>query len=884
MKGGGGDRSGDTGRIRAEVEEELAFHIEGRAEELEAEGWPAAAAREEAARRFGDVTEIAMRCLDLGEERVRKERRIRTLEVVRQDAVHALRTLRRNPGFTLMAVLTLALGIGATTAIFSIVDGVVFRPLPFPSSEQLMMVYETNQARGLPTDPPSAPNFLDWRAAAPSSVTQMMAWRDESRTLTDVENPEVLAAVGTTANFFGLLGVRMALGRGFAAGEDESGGARVTVLSHARWQALFGGDSAILGRVVRLDGVPYEIIGVAPPHFAIPRPDVDLWIPTDLSNEHRQSRYLGVIARLRAGVTVAEANAELDVIAQRLEALYPEENGGWRTRLIPLRDQMIERVRHALLLVFGATVFVLLITCVNVANLLLGRARERAGELAIRTALGASAARLRIQLLVESVLLALLGGASGVVLAREGVRLFLSLEPRALPRAAEVAVDLRVLAFTIATTLLAGIGFGMTPGLRVGRAPLLEMLRAAGSRGAVSGRRADLTRRALIVSEVAFSLMLLVGAGLAVRSLWNLTTLDPGYATRDILTARIDIDEGRYPLAARVQYFERLLERIRQVPGVASAGITSTTPLNPAGIDFNLPYLAEGQAPVPEEKAAEVDYRIISPGYLEAMGIRLVSGRRFEASDRAGSRNVLLVNETFARLHWPGENAVGKRVKLFYVRNTEWEIVGVIGDTRHKGLAVPVQAQVFVPLAQAEHVFGYMTVVMRGFGDVAALAEPVRQAAVSLDPAEPLWGLATMETLVGRATLRDRLAALVFSLFAMLALLLSAAGIYGVISYQVTRRTREIGVRMALGASRARVTATVVGEAMGLAALGVVCGSAVALAGTRLARGMLFGVSTTDPATFLGVALLLLAVAMLAAIVPAVRAAAVHPIAALRQQ
>jgi putative ABC transport system permease protein len=873
----------DRRAIPDDVSEEIAFHLEGRAAELVDAGWTHAEARAEAKRRFGDVAGFAAQCRSFDHERVQQERRMEILETLRQDVRYALRTLRRNPGFALLAILTLALGIGATTAIFSVVDAVVFRALPFKDSDRLVMVYETNLAKGIDKDPPSPPNFLDWQSAAPPSVADMMAWQDHAVTLTGVARPEVLSGVGVTANFFSLLGTNLQLGRGFQKGEDAPGVARVAVLSHGLWQQMFGGDPHIVGQVITLDGTPVEVVGVTSAGFAIPRTDVDVWYPADITNQHRQTRNMGVIARLVPGATAAQANKELDAIAVRLEGLYPAENGGWRTSVLPLRDQMIARVRQVLLLVLGAVGFVLLITCVNVANLLLGRATARTGELAVRAALGAGAGRLRAQLLTESVLLALAGGTLGVILADRGVRLFLALEPSALPRAAEVAVDLRVLAFTLITSLAAGVAFSLAPGFRLTRASLVSMLRDTGTRGSLGSRRSDATRRVLIVTEVALSLILLTGAGLAVRSLWNLYAVDPGYTTSGVVAARVSLDDAAYRSnPAKVRYFEELTQRIGEVAGVTHVGVTTTTPLNPTGIDFNLPYHAEGQPELPEQQSPEVDYRIISPGYLEAMGIPVVQGRAFNTTDRAGTRNVLLVNATFARLHWPGENAIGKRVKIFYIRDLEWEVVGVVGDTRHVGLDQPVRPQFFVPLAQAEMVFGYMAIVVRANGNMAEIANRIRDAAATLDPNEPLYGLESIESLVARATLRERLAAFVFSLFAVLALVLSAAGIYGVISYQVTRRTREIGIRMALGAGRGRVTATVVGEAVALTAVGVVLGLAGALAGAHLSRSLLFEVSATDPVTFIGVAVILFGIAVLAALLPALRAAAVHPIAALR--
>jgi putative ABC transport system permease protein len=869
-------------RLEREIGEELRYHVEGRASELEAEGWSPEEARREAERRFGDRARIARACAWEYDVVDRRERRTEVMRTIVQDVRYGLRMLRRNPGFALVALLTLTLGIGATTAIFSVVDGVVFRPLPFPESDRLVLIFETNSSKGLDLDEPSPPNFLDWRAAEPASFRSLAAWSDNSATLTDVDRPEVVALAMVTSNLFDVLGLRLAEGRGFMEGEDERSAVRVAVVSDGAWRRIWGAAPDLVGRTIRLDGVATQVVGITPPGFAVPRADIDVWIPIGFEGEHRQSRYLGVLGRLSPRVTPAQANAEMDGIAARLAEQYPEENGGWRTRVIPAHDQLVGDVRPMLLLVFTAVGFVLLIACVNVANLLAGRSAAREGELAVRAALGAGTGRLRAQLMTESVILGLLGGALGILLAHRGVRLFLSIEPGILPREAEVAVDGRVLAFTLGISVLAGLLFGMAPGLRFSRASLLSTLGDAGRRS-VGARSGSLTRRSLIVTEVALALVLLVGAGLAVRSLLALRAVKTGYDTEGIIAARVNVEGERYASsAARLTYFDELTRRLAELPGVAHVGVTSTLPLTPAGIDFNLPYVAEGDPMVGEQEAEEVDYRIASPGYFRAMGIPLVKGRGFDDRDRADGKRVLLVNETFAKLHWPGEEPVGRTVRVFYVQDTDWEVAGVVGDTRHAGLSVPVQAQIFVPLAQAEYLFGFMTIVVRRAGAAPGLEDRIRDVGLALDAQEPLYSLETMESLVARATAPDRMAAFVFALFAVLALALSVAGIYGVISYQVTRRTREIGVRMALGAAPASVVATVVGEAALLAALGITIGAAGAFAGTRMARNHLFGVSATDPLTFFGVSMLLFLIAILAALVPAARAARIPPVTALR--
>jgi predicted permease len=611
-----------------------------------------------------------------------------------------------------------------------------------------------------------------------------------------------------------------------------------------------------------------------------------VWFPVNFADPsyHRQTRYMTVLGRLRQGVTIAEASAEMDAIAVRLEQQYPESNTGWRVRLVDAREQVVGDARTVLLLVLAAVGFVLLLACVNVANLLLGRATARGGELAVRAALGASRGRLRAQLVAESVVLGSVAGVIGVGIAYAALRAFLLLEPEAVPRAAEVGIDGRILVFAFFASLATGIFFGLVPAARALGDDLSATLRE-GSGRTIGGRAKEKARRLLIVSEVALALVLVVGAGLALRSLARLRALDPGYQTEHVLAARVSLGGSRYqPREPKLQYFETLVERIGQLPGVGSAAITSTLPLDPAGIDFDLGYHAEGHPVVGEERAEQVAYRIVSPGLIEALGIELLRGRDFNSFDRPASTPVLLVNRAFAERHWPGQDAIGKRVLLYYVQNREYEVVGLVDDTRHRSLASPPAEQVFVPLSQAEVLFGYMTVVVRTRGEAPGLEEQIREVAIEMDATEPLYDLQTLETLRGRATARERLAAIVFAAFALLAIVLSAAGIYGVISYQVARRTREIGVRMALGAGRGSVVARVVGEAVGLAAAGVAIGLVVALLATRSAATFLFGISATDPVTFAGTAALLMAVAVLAALLPALRAASIHPLQALRYE
>jgi putative ABC transport system permease protein len=586
---------------------------------------------------------------------------------------------------------------------------------------------------------------------------------------------------------------------------------------------------------------------------------------------------------------MAVAQTELQAIGERLRVAYPEANAAFTPYLVSAREQLVGRAGTALVIVFAAVGFVLLLACTNVANLVLGRSAARGPEIAVRASLGAGRGRLRMQLLTENAVLGVLGGSLGIGIAWAGVTLFLRLAPSTLPRVEEIAMNWRVLAFALVTSVATGLMLGAVPAARAAGAGLTDVLREGGLRG-TGNRRSELTRRILVVSEVALSLMLLIGAGLAIRSLARLRSIDPGFATDNVYVTRVNLGGQEYgagrPLleanALKINYFNALLERIRSLPGVRTAGATSTLPLTPAGIDFNLPYRAEGHPLVPEGQAPQTDYRIASAGYFESMDLPLVRGRAFNEFDRSGAQRVVVLNQSFAERLWPGEDPIGKRITIYYVDDVDWEVVGVVGDTRHRSLSAAPQAQMFVPLEQAEVLFGYMTVVVRTRNAVPGLVERLRDAATAIDPNEPLYDFDTIETLLAEATEMDRIAAFVFGLFAVLALVLSAAGIYGVISYQVARRTREIGVRMALGATRGYVVSVVVAEAALLAGIGVAIGLAGASLATGIASGFLHDISARDPLTFASVSAILLSVAMVAALVPALRAASIDPLQALR--
>lgn len=875
---------GSSRHAEEEIGDEIRFHIEGRVEELVEAGWDRGDARREVLRRFGDPGRVASELRRLARGSAARRRWREAIGSILRDVRYALRGLRRNPGFTSVALLTLALGIGATTAIFSVLDAVVLRPLPFHEPDRLVLVFEQNRAQEILAEPPSPPNYADWVRES-TSFEAIAALADESYTLTSVDLPRVVEGAVVSPNLFQVLGVDAALGRTLGPGDARAGEDGRAVISHALWQEQFGGDSEIVGRTLSLNGRAAEIVGVMPPSFDVPRPEVAVWVPRDYASDlgdNRQSRYLTVIGRMKPDVTPERAAADLNRIHTRLGELYPEANRGWSVSVVPAHEYVVGDVRGILLLLFGAVGFVLLIACANVASLVLGRSTHRHREMAVRAALGAGRRRLRSQLLTESLVLGLLGGILGTGLAHLGVRFLLTLEPGLLPRAEQVGVDLRVLGFTLAVSLGTGLACGFIPGLRTPENPVKGLREGAGR---ITGMGSSLARRLLVAGEVAISVVLLAGAALLVRSFDELRRVDPGFDAEGVHVASVSLSSRTYPEnSGRVRYFGDLAERLREVPGVAEAGVTTTLPLTPSGIDFDLPYRAQGHPDLPEEQLPQGDYRIITPGALEALGIEVVRGRGLRDSDRAETSRVLLVNEAMARRLWPGEEAVGKTIEIHYITSEPWQVVGVVEDTRHQAMAALPSPQMFVPLAQADWVFNYMQVVVKEEGTVPDVREGIRDAALEVDRDFPLYALTDMETILAESLARDRFLTVLLGTFAALALILSAAGIYGVVSYQVARRTREIGVRMALGADRSGVLARTVGEALVTAGLGALVGVGGSLLLTRLLSGLLYEVSPADPLAHGGVAALLLGTAALSAFIPARRAASVDPVSALKSE
>jgi putative ABC transport system permease protein len=820
-----------------------------------------------------------------------------------QDLRYGIRMLLRSPGFTLVGVLALALGIGANTAIFSVVNAVLLRPLPYPDPDRLVLLSENFSRLGLNRISVSAPEFIDYRDRS-QSFERVAAYKYLNFNLTGVDEPERILGASVSAGLFTLLGINPSRGRAFLPEEDQPGGHPVVVLSHGLWQRRFGADPSVVGKTLRLNGNHMTVVGIMPPGFQFPA-QAELWAPIVFNDDalrQRQSRSLRVIARLKPDVTLKQAQAEMSTFARQLTQQYPDiylESNGWSITLTPLREQMVGNLRTTLLVLLGAVGFVLLIACANVANLLLARAAARQKEIAIRTALGAGRRRLVRQLLTESVLLALVGGTLGLLLALWGIDLLAALRPPGIPALVKISVDAPVLAFTILTSLLTGILFGLAPALAASKLDLNESLKEGG-RGAAGSRGRHRLGSILVISEVALALVLLIGAGLLIKGFLRLRSVDPGFNPKNVLVTWTVLSPSKYPDRTQVaDFYQTLLARIEALPGVQFVGATNDLPLS--GDNSSWGFTTEAHPrPAPGE-VLEANYRVASPNYFRAMGISLVRGRFFTEFDNESAPGAVIINETMARRFWSDEDPIGKRMKLGspdpqHTWDGLWlTIVGVVGDVKHFGLAADARPEMYVTYLQNPWrglpAAPYMTVVWRGVSLVVrvaaeptALAAAVRRAVWSVDKDQPVFGVNTIEQVLSNSVAQRRFTMLLLSLFAALALVLAALGIYGVMSYAVTQRTREIGIRMSLGAQPSDALRLVLKQGLGLALVGVGIGLAAAFTLTRVLSGLLYSVSATDPATFAGISLLLAAVALLACYIPARRATRVDPMVALRYE
>ena len=790
----------------------------------------------------------------------------------------AFRSLRRAPAFTLAAVATLALGIGANTAIFSAVNGVLLHPLAYPDPDRLVVIWGRHTTIGQETA--SLPDFLDWRAQA-RSFERLGAIANTRFNVTGTAEPEVVNGGIATASLLRVFGVAPTVGRGFRDDEERGGAARVAMLGEGYWRRRFGAEPDIVGSRILLSGVPHTVVGVVPAQLRLERP-VDVWTPlaTD-STRPRRADFLTVFGRLRHGVPLDRAQQEMTTIMRRLEAQYPESNAGWGAEVVGLREQMIGEIRPALLVFMGAVGLVLLVACANVANLMLARAAGRTREVTIRSALGASRTRLAGELLLESMLLALLGGVLGLLLALWGIEGLRSLGPDTIPRVDEIGLDPRVLGFALALSLVTGLLFGLAPVWRMARRNLHEGL-AGGSRSVAGGSGIQRARSALVLGEVALAFVLLAGASLLLRSFERLQQVDPGFAADQVLTARVTLPRISYPEEERWLAFGRgLLARTATEPGVRSAALVSDAPLgdSPPYGSFEI----QGGETPPPGAVQDAAVFTASATYFETLRIPLVRGRLFEESDRAGGQDVALVSESAAQRYWRGRDAVGTRITFGDPSDPEvrWmTVVGVVGDVLHDRLNEQAYPQIYVPFEQSPE--RSMVLVARTSGDPLAMVPAVRRAIEGLDSDLPLADVSTLEERKVVSLARPRVNATVLGGFALAALVLAAVGIYGVVAYGVVQRTRELGIRMALGAGGSTLLRMVIRQGMMPVLGGMAVGLVGALAGGRLLRGLLFGVGTGDPATLTLVTGFLVAVALAAMYLPARRASRSDPMLALR--
>jgi predicted permease len=804
-----------------------------------------------------------------------------------------LRILLRNPGFTVTAILLLALGIGANTAIFSVVNAVLLRPLPYQDPSRIMQIWHVPPAKSFPGMSyfsVSPANFLDWQRQN-TSFEDMAAYGGAILNLGGKDRPDSLFGATVSAGFFSILRTQPAVGRTFSSEEDRPGQGHVAILSDQVWRNDFGASPAILGQDIILNGEPYRVVGVMPPDFKFPS-WAKLWVPMAWTDEKRAVRgnhNYSVIGRLKPGVDIRAAQSELSAISTRLEQLYPEDDKGWGASIIPLRQQLVGDIRPALLVLLGAVAFVLLIACANVANLVLGKILARKKEIAIRSALGATRGAILQLVLAETLLLSFAGGALGLLLANVGITLVSKFLADRLPRFAQINLDASVLTFTVVLSLFAGILAGLLPALRFTKSDVSEALKQGQSRG-TSDSGGLRTRSLLVVCEVALSLVLLIGAGLMVRTLWELSSIRPGFDPSNVLTMSLSVPANKFPTpAGQISFFERVLQQVRTTPGIESAGVIDDIPLGDGG--SHQPVQVEGQPVLPMSDQPEVDVRSISGGYFSAMRIPLLRGRDLDASDVASRAPTVIVSQSFADRFWPGQNPLGKHVTLTFYPGVAREVVGVVGDIKLDSLdeTRPVAMvywpidQIFAPPSEAWRSFG-MSLAVRTAGDPMNFISAVTAAVHQVDPETPVIDVFSMNQLIANSLSPRRSNMFLLAAFAGLALVLTAIGIYSVLSYGVRRRVREIGIRMALGASHSDVLKMIVTDGLKPILLGIGIGLAAALALGRVVASLIYGVRPTDPLTFATVAVLLVAVGVLATAVPAYRATRVEPIRTLRDE
>ncbi len=795
-----------------------------------------------------------------------------------QDVRYGLRSLAKKPAFTAVAVLALCLGIGANTAIFSVINGVLLRPLPFEQPDNIVMVWEKRVALGRERNPVSAPDFHDWRAQN-TVFEEMAAYQPTDITLAGASEPEKIPAAAVHPGFFSVLRAKPGLGRTFLSDEDRADKNSVVVISHGLWQSRFGGDPNIINRTVTINDKSYTVVGVMPARFSYPEAEVAAWIPLTLSERelsNRGSHSLLVIARLKPDVPIDQARAEMQTIASNLEQQH-QVNTGHSVNVFGLYEEVVGSSRSALWIIFGAVAFVLLIACANVANLQLARSTSRQKEIAIRSALGASRFRIVRQLLTESLLLSLAGAVLGLLLALWWVDILLAISPGAVPRTAEISLDGRVLAFTLAVAFITGLVMGIVPALHASRPHLNEALKEGGRSSSAGG--GNRVRSALVIAEVAICLILLIAAGLMMKSFVKLLDVNPGFNPENAVAVNVTLSRSKYEKGQQIAaFFQQSLERVSALPGVKSAGVASNLPL---GQGFGSRYFSiEGRPPLPPGQGYNANTCLVTPGYFNAMSIPLIRGRDFANGDTYGTPDVVVINEEMARQFWPDEDALGQRVR---VGEGPWRtIIGIVGSVKNRGLDAEPRQEMYWPYYQGAIPGG--TFVVRTESNPEAMTAAIRSAIGEVDKDQPLSDMRTLEQVMSESVAPRRFNMLLLAVFAGVALLLAAVGLYGVISYSVTQRTHEIGIRMALGARPADVMKLVVGQGLVLTAIGIGMGLVGAYFLTQFMATLLFGVNATDLSVFIAIPSLLASVALIASVVPARRAIRVDPMVALRSE
>jgi predicted permease len=856
--------------LAAELESHLQLHTD---DNVRAGMTPAEARR---------AAVLALGGVDATKERYRDRRGIPLLDTLRQDVTYAIRVLRKNPGFTLTAVVTIALGIGANTAIFSIVNAVLLRPLPFADPDRLVLIFATDARRGDRFDSASYPGFADWRDQN-TTFESMAAFANRPMAIGTGDETVMAAGRRITPNYFDVLGVQPALGRAFLPEEQQEGSAAV-ILSDGFWKTQFGGDPGVLGRAIRINDQPHTIIGVTPASLHIEQENDQLFLPLAIDT-NRNHGFLRVIARLRRGATLSQAQGDLERLAAQQTRLYPRQHTGVGVNLMSMNAGLARDVRFGLLTMLGVVGIVLLITCANVAGLMLARGTARQHELAVRAALGAGRARLVRQLLVESLLITLAGGAVGLMAANwtaHGLASILATEFH-VARANMAGVDGAVLLFALVVSLVSGVLFGVLPALASAASDLTDALRECGR--SATGLRAPRLRQALVVLETALALMLLAGAGTLLKTFITLRTTHPGFEASHVLALDLFLPQPRFAdRADRVRFFDAALQRIQAVPGVRAAAFVADLPLG--GSTDTESFHIVGRADPSPDRGFNAGFNIVSAGYFRLMGIPIRSGREFLDTDRPSAPGVAIVNETAAQRFWPGRSPIGEQIDLPISRTQSMRltVVGVTGDVRHVGLGTPPRAELFLSSMQSTLPWPWLVLAVRADGDPAALAQPLKATLRAVNAHVPIQRANTLDAIVARSIVEPQVYTFLLGTFAALSVVLAAIGLYGLIAYSVTQRTRELGVRVALGADTTDIVGLVIGQGMRLAGAGAIIGIAAALATTRLLVGLVKDIEPNDPVTFVLVTFILLGSALLATYLPARRASRVDPMTALRAE